>query len=111
MCTIQQVRIFPSIWRVYHQYNACVTPEDTFLLLDALEQDAQALQAMSPCICLEIGCVKYSEYSGCVIHRMMAKFPLASSGSGCVSAFLSRIVGSSQSREVAFMASVSYSST
>lgn len=30
-------------------------PEDTFLLLDALEEDAEELKAMKPRICLEIG--------------------------------------------------------
>lgn len=30
--------------------------EDTFILLDALEQDASELQSIAPRICLEIGC-------------------------------------------------------
>lgn len=46
--------------------------EDTFLLLDGLEADLDALKAAEPRICLEIG-----------------------SGSGCVSAFLSKILGPS----------------
>ncbi|EDR15407.1 uncharacterized protein LACBIDRAFT_301709 [Laccaria bicolor S238N-H82] len=46
--------------------------EDTFLLLDALELDANALRAAKPQICLEIG-----------------------SGSGCVSTFLAKILGPS----------------
>lgn len=46
--------------------------EDTFILLDALEQDATDLQQMKPTVCLEIG-----------------------SGSGCVSAFMSKILGCS----------------
>ncbi|ETW87592.1 hypothetical protein HETIRDRAFT_306115 [Heterobasidion irregulare TC 32-1] len=46
--------------------------EDTFLLLDALEQDAQALRDLNPRICLEIG-----------------------SGSGCVSGFIGTILGPS----------------
>ncbi|KAJ7456619.1 S-adenosyl-L-methionine-dependent methyltransferase [Mycena latifolia] len=46
--------------------------EDTFILLDALEQDAEALISMRPRISLEIG-----------------------SGSGCVSSFLSSITGPS----------------
>jgi len=45
--------------------------EDTFILLDALEQDAERLKGICPTICLEIG-----------------------SGSGCVSTFLSFILGS-----------------
>ncbi|KAH7927416.1 hypothetical protein BV22DRAFT_1007089 [Leucogyrophana mollusca] len=46
--------------------------EDTFLLLDALEQEADELKKHPPLICLEIG-----------------------SGSGCVSAFLGTILGPS----------------
>lgn len=45
--------------------------EDTFLFLDALEQDAEDLKNQKPLICLEIG-----------------------SGSGCVSAFIGSILGS-----------------
>ncbi|KAJ8410475.1 hypothetical protein AAFF_G00193790 [Aldrovandia affinis] len=44
--------------------------EDSFLLMDALEQDADRLQQTKPSICLEVG-----------------------SGSGVVSAFLAKIVG------------------
>ncbi|KAF8604945.1 S-adenosyl-L-methionine-dependent methyltransferase [Ceratobasidium sp. AG-I] len=43
--------------------------EDTFLLLDALEQDATFLQELKPTVCVEVG-----------------------SGSGCVSAFLGSIL-------------------
>ncbi|KAJ2355810.1 S-adenosylmethionine-dependent methyltransferase, partial [Coemansia sp. RSA 2618] len=43
--------------------------EDTYLLLDALEQDREELQALRPTICVEIG-----------------------SGSGCVSAFLGKVL-------------------
>ncbi|KAI0757333.1 S-adenosyl-L-methionine-dependent methyltransferase [Daedaleopsis nitida] len=46
--------------------------EDTFILLDALEEDADQLRASHPKICLEIG-----------------------SGSGCVSAFTGTILGPS----------------
>ncbi|KAJ7494777.1 S-adenosyl-L-methionine-dependent methyltransferase [Mycena galericulata] len=46
--------------------------EDTFILLDALEQDAEELKSMGPRISLEIG-----------------------SGSGCVSSFLGSITGPS----------------
>ncbi|KAG9223120.1 hypothetical protein PLEOSDRAFT_49269 [Pleurotus ostreatus PC15] len=46
--------------------------EDTFLLLDALENDAEDLKSSRPLICLEIG-----------------------SGSGCVSAFIGTILGPS----------------
>ncbi|KAF4605531.1 S-adenosylmethionine-dependent methyltransferase [Pleurotus pulmonarius] len=46
--------------------------EDTFLLLDALENDAEDLKNSRPSICLEIG-----------------------SGSGCVSAFIGTILGRS----------------
>ncbi|KAG2204258.1 hypothetical protein INT46_011575 [Mucor plumbeus] len=44
--------------------------EDTFLLLDALEEDEKLIQELKPCICLEIG-----------------------SGSGCVTTLLAKIVG------------------
>ncbi|UZJ56858.1 hypothetical protein CBS101457_006178 [Exobasidium rhododendri] len=47
--------------------------EDTFCLLDALEQDADLLRHAQPRLIVEIG-----------------------SGTGCVSAFLSKIVGSSE---------------
>ncbi|KAI9015992.1 putative methylase [Hyaloraphidium curvatum] len=44
--------------------------EDTFLLLDALDGDADELLARGPTVCVELGC-----------------------GSGCVSAFLARLLG------------------
>ncbi|ELU41422.1 hypothetical protein AG1IA_04545 [Rhizoctonia solani AG-1 IA] len=50
--------------------------EDTFLLLDALEDDADHLRSLKPSVCVEIG-----------------------SGSGCVSAFLGRILGNEPCRE------------
>ncbi|KAK7468677.1 S-adenosylmethionine-dependent methyltransferase [Stygiomarasmius scandens] len=46
--------------------------EDTFLLLDALEEHADELKQMAPLTCLEVG-----------------------SGSGCVSSFIGQILGSS----------------
>ncbi|CAF98196.1 unnamed protein product [Tetraodon nigroviridis] len=46
--------------------------EDTFLLMDALEKDAETLQRVSPAVCLEVG-----------------------SGSGVVSAFLASVIGPS----------------
>ncbi|TFY64763.1 hypothetical protein EVG20_g5844 [Dentipellis fragilis] len=49
--------------------------EDTFLLLDGLEEDAQSLRDLKPRICLEIG-----------------------SGSGCVSSFIGTILGPSEAR-------------
>ena len=39
------------------------TTEDTFLLLDALEEDAQEIRDLSPRICLEIGCALASPHS------------------------------------------------
>ncbi|TFK30387.1 methylase [Coprinopsis marcescibilis] len=51
-------------------YDSIYEPaEDTFLLLDALEAEEQALKDSKPSICLEVG-----------------------SGSGCVSTFLTKIV-------------------
>ncbi|KAF8905451.1 S-adenosyl-L-methionine-dependent methyltransferase [Gymnopilus junonius] len=46
--------------------------EDTFLLLDALEEDAKSLKSINPGICLEVG-----------------------SGSGCVTSFLGKVLGPS----------------
>ncbi|KAF8202949.1 putative methylase [Pholiota molesta] len=46
--------------------------EDTFILLDALEEDAEALKDIQPSVCLEIG-----------------------SGSGCVTSFIGSILGPS----------------
>lgn len=37
--------------------NNASEPEDTFILLDALELDANALQEAKPAVCLEIGYV------------------------------------------------------
>ncbi|KAJ2693694.1 HemK methyltransferase member 2 [Coemansia sp. IMI 209128] len=52
------------------EYSTVYEPaEDTYLLLDALENDRAELQAQRPTICVEIG-----------------------SGSGCVSAFLGRVL-------------------
>ncbi|KAI9488027.1 S-adenosyl-L-methionine-dependent methyltransferase [Zychaea mexicana] len=52
--------------------NVYEPAEDTFLLLDALEQDEKRIQTQQPTICLEIG-----------------------SGSGCVTTMLAKIVGAS----------------
>ncbi|KAF7310595.1 Hemk methyltransferase family member 2-like [Mycena chlorophos] len=55
-------------------YDVVYEPaEDTFILMDALEQDADALKRGCPRVCLEIG-----------------------SGSGCVSAFLGSFLGPSE---------------
>ncbi|KIJ45657.1 hypothetical protein M422DRAFT_59809 [Sphaerobolus stellatus SS14] len=54
----------------YKDYDHVYEPaEDTFILLDALEQDADELKELKPTICLEIG-----------------------SGSGCVSTFITQIL-------------------
>jgi len=56
-----------------HDYERVYEPaEDSFVLLDALEADADAIRDLAPRICLEIG-----------------------SGTGIVSAFLGQIVGTS----------------
>ena len=66
--------------------------EDTFILLDALEQDAEELRDAKPLVCLEIG------YATCYgLTRTRADKP-SSSGSGCVSAFTGSILGSFSSR-------------
>ncbi|PBL00926.1 S-adenosyl-L-methionine-dependent methyltransferase [Armillaria gallica] len=53
-------------------YESVYEPaEDTYLLLDALEQDAEQLRELEGAVCLEVG-----------------------SGSGCVSSFLGSILGS-----------------
>ncbi|KAG7450193.1 S-adenosyl-L-methionine-dependent methyltransferase [Guyanagaster necrorhizus] len=53
-------------------YDSVYEPaEDTYLLLDALEQDAEHLRELHATVCLEVG-----------------------SGSGCVSSFLGSILGS-----------------
>ncbi|KAH9912255.1 S-adenosyl-L-methionine-dependent methyltransferase [Epithele typhae] len=48
--------------------------EDTFILLDALEEDAETLRELRPAVCVEIG-----------------------SGSGCVTTFAGKILGASSS--------------
>lgn len=54
--------------------------EDTFALMDALEDDANALKTLGVQLCVEIG---YASLSN------------PSTGSGCVSTFVSQILGSS----------------
>lgn len=84
-------RYFFSTLRV--EPGKCLS-EDTFLLLDALEQDAEDLKHQRPLICLEIGCVTYPLYFSCVRHSRN------SSGSGCVSAFLGSILGPTNTCDV-----------
>ncbi|KAF7367224.1 Hemk methyltransferase family member 2-like [Mycena sanguinolenta] len=65
--------------------------EDTFILLDALEQEAEQLKSLNPQISLEIG----------PVHVRSQEIPpnvSARSGSGCVSSFLGHITGSSAAR-------------
>ncbi|KAI9462338.1 S-adenosyl-L-methionine-dependent methyltransferase [Lactarius psammicola] len=58
-----------------HDYEIVYEPaEDTFILLDALEADADVIRGLAPRVCLEIG-----------------------SGTGVVSSFLAQIVGTSNS--------------
>jgi release factor glutamine methyltransferase len=90
--------------RVYEPAGPCIfsacenrethntSQEDTFVLLDALEQDAGVLRRIKPTLCLEVGfgSAPFDNTKGynnrC--HR---------SGSGCVSAFMSHILGPSDS--------------
>ena len=49
---------------LHDSHEMCVVlTEDTFILLDALEEDSQELQGMKPQICLEIGQVKYDPHT------------------------------------------------
>jgi release factor glutamine methyltransferase len=63
--------------------------EDTFILLDALEQDADELRELKPRICLEIG------YDLNLTSRPTYFKFLYRSGSGCVSSFIGSILGQS----------------
>lgn len=49
-CMTRQVRE-----RIYELHYSLSYVEDTFLLLDALEQEAEALRKECPLICLEVG--------------------------------------------------------
>lgn len=62
--------------------------EDTFALLDALEQEAEELKSANPKICLEIG----SGYLCAWLQLLNERYR---SGSGCVSAFVASILGRS----------------
>jgi release factor glutamine methyltransferase len=71
-----------------------VPQEDTFVLLDALEQDSDILRRVKPTLCLEIGFGSASVDAGKGDNNRDY-----SSGSGCVSAFMGRILGPSDSCE------------
>jgi release factor glutamine methyltransferase len=75
--------------------------EDTFILLDALEQDAEQLKSISPRISLEIGLVHLQ----CNLLQLLAN-PFIRSGSGCVSSFLGSITGSSTVRASFLLANI-----
>ena len=64
MSTNQPASFFES---TLYDTHVCHTIEDTFILLDALEEDADALRQAKPLVCLEIGCVKADEFS-CGAH-------------------------------------------
>lgn len=68
--------------------------EDTFVLLDALEKDVDELKKLQPSICLEVGWVNQSIWWLTPDRRTS----VCRAGSGCVSTFLSSILGQS-SRE------------
>ncbi|XP_047432600.1 methyltransferase N6AMT1 [Mugil cephalus] len=71
MCTSYPTPVYSHAGRGVFQ-DVYEPAEDSFLLIDALEKDAERLQLMRPCVCLEVG-----------------------SGSGVVSAFLASVVGPS----------------
>ncbi|KAF8213475.1 S-adenosyl-L-methionine-dependent methyltransferase [Mycena galopus ATCC 62051] len=64
--------------------------EDTFILLDALEQDAEQLKRIRPQISLEIGPVHFNPCQQPAKSNWFTR-----SGSGCVSSFLGSITGPS----------------
>ncbi|KIK60464.1 hypothetical protein GYMLUDRAFT_59567 [Collybiopsis luxurians FD-317 M1] len=72
------------------QSNSPNRPEDTFLLLDALEADSADLKAIRARIFLEVGYLKFK-----LISRRSQHDDRFRSGSGCVSAFVGTILGSS----------------
>ena len=47
-----EIQTLITRWIITHIFTIS---EDTFLLLDALEKDAEALRAIKPTVCLEIG--------------------------------------------------------
>ncbi|XP_008323103.1 methyltransferase N6AMT1 [Cynoglossus semilaevis] len=71
MCTSYATPLYSHAGRGDFQ-DVYEPAEDSFLLIDALEKDAQKLQQLSPSVCVEVG-----------------------SGSGVVSAFLASVVGTS----------------
>jgi len=75
-----------------NQEKLTIPQEDTFVLLDALEQDSEALKRIKPTLCLEVGFVQ-----PLCCNRKGDDNRDHSSGSGCVSAFMGRILGPSDS--------------
>lgn len=67
--------------------------EDTFVLLDALEADAEHIRALAPRLCLEIGRV----LSKLCYHPYQDVDFASRSGTGVVSTFLAQIIGPSNS--------------
>src|SRR5260370_39210091 len=81
----------PELFCLWKPGETHITPqEDTFILLDALEQDSDVLRRMKPTLCLEIGFDSASFYNTKGDNNQNC-----SSGSGCVSAFMGRILGPS----------------
>ena len=67
-------------------------------MLDGLEKDVDALRDLEPSICLEIGSASdyypsHDVWGATSNVTRTASFNLVSSGSGCVSAFLSSLLG------------------
>jgi hypothetical protein len=93
--TSQQVSVdlcmYPkSSWLI----RAPCKPEDTFVLLDALEADADAIRALAPRLCLEIGRVPSKS---CFTLKTLTSSEPSRSGTGVISTFLAQIIGTSDS--------------
>lgn len=71
--------------------SRCGPSEDSFILLDALEIDAEYLRSKKPSVCVEIGYV---------IRTL--QLLISRSGSGIISTFLANLLGHTESRKFPF---------